>query len=264
LVHCYLQNKLQSKYSGKEVSVTSELKSAGFKQEMIQHNVNGLHRLVESLTWNRNKSEWADYADHTSYTKEEQAQKAEFVSKAVHSRKWRLVWDLGCNTGVYSQIAAQNSSYVVAMDADHLSVDRLYRELRTSEVKNILPLVMNVTDASPNLGWRGSERMGLKERGKPDLILCLALIHHIVISNNIPMRDFLEWISMQCSALVIEFVTKNDPMVKRLLLNKFDNYYDYEQPFFQKCLNEYFTTVATESIPSGTRTLYFATSKRSV
>jgi hypothetical protein len=259
--HCYLQSKLQASYASKQVSVTSQLKSAGFSEQMILHNVKGLERVVEKLNWKRKSSEWSEYADHTSYSREDQDRKINFVRTAVQTKKWSLVWDLGCNTGVYSRIASENASYVLAMDADQLSVEQFYQELKSQKNQNILPLVMNLTDASSNLGWRGIERRGLKERGKADLALCLALIHHIVITGNVPMRDFIEWLSEQCNALIIEYVSKDDPMVKRLLLNKRDNYEDYEQEFFEKTLAEHFEIESREMLRSGTRTLYFARSR---
>ena len=91
-----------------------------------------------------------------------------------------LVWDLGCNDGTYSRVAAEHAATVVAVDADHATVDGLYRALRDEGRTDILPLVMSVTDPSPDLGWRGLERARLERRGTPDLALALALIHHVV------------------------------------------------------------------------------------
>ncbi|MEF9427413.1 MAG: methyltransferase, partial [Candidatus Mariimomonas ferrooxydans] len=109
-----------------------------------------------------------------------------------------------------------------------LAIEYLYQELKKEGNSKILPLVYNVADPSPNLGWRGLEGKSLPKRGKPDLTLCLALIHHIVITANIPLKEFIDWLSSLGTSLVIEFVTKEDPMVKKLLLNKEDNYTDYE------------------------------------
>src|SRR5262249_47141965 len=159
---------------------------------------------------------------------EDRDRKERFVRSVVHSRRWNLAWDLGSNTGQFSRIAAENAQYVVAMDSDHLAIERFYRALKVEGRSSILPLLGNVADSSPNLGWKGTERKGLIERGKPDLVLCLALIHHLVIGANIPLAELIDWLSQLGSDLVIEFVTKEDPMVKSLLRNKPDNYADYE------------------------------------
>jgi hypothetical protein len=124
-----------------------------------------------------------------------------------------------------------------------------------------LPLIGNIADPSPNMGWRGLERKTLQERGKPDLTLCLALIHHIVITANIPLKEFIDWLASLGTSLVIEFVTKEDPMVKKLLKNKEDNYTDYEVGYFENCLAESFHLLKTERMKSGNRILYFAESR---
>jgi hypothetical protein len=115
-----------------------------------------------------------------------------------------------------------------------------------------------VADPSPNVGWRNRERKTLPERGRPDLILCLALIHHLVISSNIPVRDFIDWLASLESDLIIEFVTKEDPMARKLLRNKEDQYVDYDVTFFEQCLAEAFQVDRRERLASGTRILYFA------
>ena len=95
---------------------------------------------------------------------------------------------------MFSRIVAERAKYVVAMDADHLAIDKLYQALKSERVTNILPLIVNVTDPSPNLGWRNMERKRIDERGRPDLVLALALIHHVVIGGNIPMAEFVQWL----------------------------------------------------------------------
>ena len=120
------------------------------------------------------------------------------------------------------------------MDADHLAIDKLYQALKTERVPNILPLIVNVTDPSPNLGWRNMERKRIDERGRPDLVLALALIHHVVIGGNIPMAEFVQWLRDLGGDLVIEFVTRKDPMVVTLLRNKEDHYTDYDEQVFER------------------------------
>lgn len=256
-MHAYLQSKLQNKYANSQSNVRSELKTIGFSDELIRRNVLGLRKIVEGLQWKPNQSEWSGYACDNSYSADDQKRKIDFVQTAVQSQPWNLSWDLGCNTGVFSRIAAKNAKYVIAMDGDHLSIEHLYHALKKEDVNNILPLVMNLADSSPGLGWRGLERKTLLERGKPDLVLCLALIHHMVISANIPLNEFINWLAELGCSVVIEFPTKEDPMVKRLLLNKHDQYSEYTIDSFEQNVSRVFRIEKREELSSRTRVLYF-------
>jgi len=262
MTHVVLHSKLQATYSAQSGDMRQSLKTAGFNRDLIQANVRGLRRLVDGLTWGAAKSEWSDYAGQNSYEVADREAKMAFVRTAVQSRRWTRVWDLGCNTGDYARIAAENAAYVVAMDADPLCIERLYLKLRAEGNRTILPLVMNLVDASPGLGWRGKERRTLLERGRPDLVLCLALIHHIVLRAHVPLAEFVEALAGLGAALVIEFVTKEDPMARRLLQNKQDDDADYDLPHFEKYLGEKFQIDRRQPLASGTRTLYFATPRK--
>jgi len=256
--HTYLQTKVQAVYGQTQTNIKRDLRAAGFNKEMIKANVSRLQKLIRGLSWERGKSPWSDYASGNTYTDTDLNRKVEFVRDVVTSRRWNLVWDLGCNTGVFSRLAAENAHHVVAMDTDQLAVERLYQGLKPEGNKCILPLVVNLADASPSLGWRGLERKALTERGNPDLTLCLALIHHIVITANIPLREFINWLAGLGTSLIIEFVSREDPMVKMVLRNKQDIYTDYEKEYFEQCLSNSFRVRRCEKLGSGTRVMYFA------
>ena len=256
--HVFLQSKMQSKYGGTEKDVKATLKNIGFHKNLILANVDRLRKTVRRLSLKPNKSEWSDYERFHNYTDTDLDRKTAFVHRAVQSREWNLVWDLGCNTGVFSRIASENARYVVAMDADQLAVERFYQALRSEGQERILPLVMNLADASPDLGWRGLERKSIVARGKPDLTFCLALVHHLVISANIPLPELVDWLAGIGTDLVIEFILKEDPMVRTLLRNKPDHYDDYDLDVFERCLTASFEVIERESLESGTRILYFA------
>ena len=256
--HVFMQARMQSRFGNSQRDVKTDLRKAGFSKQLIVSNLKRIKKLIQGLKWEPEKSVWADYAITNSYSEEESERKAAFVREVVHSRFWELTWDLGCNTGVFSRIAAENARYVVALDADQLAVERLFRELKAEGMKTILPLLNNLADPSPNLGWRGLERKSLANRGKPELVLCLALIHHLVISANIPLGEFVEWLAGLGADLVIEFITKENAMVQTLLRNKEDNYSDYNKEFFEECLSKAFDLVRHERLDSGRRILYYA------
>ncbi len=89
----------------------------------------------------------------------------------------------------------------------------------------------------------------------------LALVHHMVISANVPLAEFIDWLARLRSHLVIEFVTRDDAIVQRLLLNKDDIYHDYHLDGFEREIDRRFETLAREELGSGTRFLYFLRAK---
>jgi hypothetical protein len=133
-------------------------------------------------------------------------------------------------------------------------VERLYLDEDTPD--NILPLVQNLADPSPNWGWRNRERSDLQSRSQPDLVLCLALIHHIVISANIPLPEFIDWLAGLTDKLVIEYVSRKDDKVQTLLRNKEDKYQDYSRESLESSLKRHFAIRKQQDLNNGDRALY--------
>jgi precorrin-6B methylase 2 len=254
--HVYLQSKLQAMQANSKTSLRKEARASGFPKAIIQANARKLEKLISNLEWKQSRSEWSHYDQEHSYASEEHKKKEHFVEQTAERVQPDLTWDLGCNTGRFTRLAAKHSGYAVAMDADRLAIERLYQALSNEGVSNILPLVNNLVDSSPNLGWRLSERKDLATRGRPQLVLALALIHHIVIGCNVPTSEFLDWLATLGATVVLEFVTREDAMVKKLLLNKEDHYFDYERGFFERALARRFTIDQQLELGGGTRILY--------
>jgi SAM-dependent methyltransferase len=257
----FLHARLERRYADRPEQVKQEVRRV-FKKELFVANVRKMRRLVERLDWNPPEGVWTAYGERNTYTDDDARRKDEFVRDVARSRGWDLVWDIGCNNGRYSRIAAEGARTVVALDADQGPVELLYRDLRGEGNEGILPLTMNLADPSPGLGWRGLERRALPDRGRPDLVLALALIHHVCISANVPVTEVVDWLASLGSALVVEFPTREDPMVKKLLAPKREGLHpDYELGFFERRLGEAFEVERSERLESGTRVLYFARPK---
>ncbi len=256
LAHVYLQAKAQARYDDAPGNVRQELRAAGFGAALIKHNIDRLRRIVERLRWDAGRSTWSEYQREHSYDDADLRRKTEFVGRVLGSRRWPLVWDIGCNTGNYSRMAAGHAEYVLALDADHLVIERLYQALKADGPANVLPVLADLADPSPGLGWRGRERLPLGDRGRPALILCLALIHHLVIGRNIPLDDFVAWLAQFGGEVILEFVGPEDPMVERLLRNRRDQEFEYSSAAVSAAVERHFGAVTHETLASGTRTLY--------
>ena len=257
LSHVTAQAYLQRKFAASAQSVRKQITSAGMTPQMIARNVHKLRELVTDLRPPSESTAWSDYS-RGHYTDDALARKEAFVSECVNGRRFELVWDLGCNDGRFSRLVARSARTVVAMDSDAGSIDRLYSELRRQQPSNILPLLMNVANPSPSQGWAQSERASLTDRGEPELTLALALVHHLVISANVPLPAIVQWLAGITRELVVEFISKDDPMVQRLLLNKDDTYVDYHREAFEQYLERWFKIESRAELPGGTRTLYHA------
>ena len=166
--------------------------------------------------------------------------------------------DLGANDGRFSRLALQaGAGSVVAVDNDALVVDRLYRDLRREGEQRILPLILDLADPSPGLGWRGRERRPFVERVRPDLVLCLAVVHHLALTNTVPLDEVVAFLADFGAPLVVEFPHPDDQMAARLLARKRTGVFDhYQQPNWERALAARFTIDEQETLPGGTRTLY--------
>ena len=260
MANVVLHARMERRYAGVEGrTVRRELRSAGFSAELVKANVRRMRKLVTRLRWEPYASAWTGYGEDDGYAEADREIKATFVREAAGRRRRRLAWDLGANDGDYARIAAETTDCVLAMDADHPTVELLYRTLRDEQERRIVPLVMDVCDPSPGLGWRGRERRSLTERGRPELTLCLALMHHLAITRNVPLDQLVDWLAGLGGELVVEFPTREDPMVRRLLAAKReDAHEDYELERFERLLAQAFDVRRTVRLPSGTRVLFEA------
>jgi 2-polyprenyl-3-methyl-5-hydroxy-6-metoxy-1,4-benzoquinol methylase len=261
LMDVLLHARFERRYARTQRHVKEDIQKAGFTQEMVLANVTRLAGIISRLTWKTPRSHWIDYSDTRSCTTEEEEAKRLFVDGILKKRHRKLVWDFGCNMGEFSRLAAKQAVYVVAIDSDAQVIEAFYQSLKAEPYQNILPLVANLADLSSGLGWQGRERKAFVDRARPELILCLALVHHVAIGSNIPLEEWVQWLSSFKSELVIEFVTPEDPMVQQLLRNKDENHDDYTTAHFESVLSRYFTVKQREAIKSGCRVLYACEAK---
>jgi len=255
LKHVKLQAMLQRSFRKSEFNAKRSYHESHFGKELILANVRGLRKILNKVAPSTTDSTWIDYTDSHSYDADEEAEKMAFVRSILETHNPGRVIDIGCNTGVYSRIASESANSVVSLDFDAACIDRLYRQGRRDKIENIFPIVANMLNPSPGMGWMLQERMSLFDRIQGDAFLALALVHHIAISGNIPLKNFVEALSGLADGGIVEWVDKSDPMVKTLLKNRRDVFDHYTWDHFKYVLEQSFDMEKVIEIGGGRRRL---------
>lgn len=259
LMHIHMHAKSQDAYAGKTVRHkrrVSKLAHLGL--------IDSLEQTVQKLTWQYqgDETEWGDYYTFTNYSKRAFSSKGKIVKKYVAQVKPKSVWDLGANSGEFSSIAAQSGAYTVAADIDPIAVEKCYLQLKSGKNRTaMLPLVIDLTNPSPSLGWAEQERMSLSGRGGTGMVMALALIHHLAISNNLPFAQIAEYFARLGKYLVIEFVPKEDSKVQILLSSREDIFPGYTQTGFEEEFGKYYTIMDKTKVTGSKRTMYLMKAK---
>ena len=188
-----------------------------------------------------------------SYSDEEMRSKKAFIQNSVGKIHGRRLLDIGCNTGIFSFLSANEKESVVALDGDSACVDAVYKRVRDCGEVRVVPLVADFVNPSPPLGWALSERKGLYERIESDVFLALAVIHHLCIGGNIPICEFATMLHRLGNGGVVEWVEKSDPMVQRLLRNRTDVFGEYNWEGFLEAMTRYFDLADVELYGTATR-----------
>lgn len=251
--HIHLHASSQKKYADKEVS-QAEVKGK-FSRGAMETLIESLLSTVRALKVKEINTEWADYYQANNYTEASFEAKRAVVKDFISKVAPQTVWDLGGNTGEFSRAASELGIPTVSMDIDPGAVQQNYQLVKKNKEKNMLPLVMDLTNPSPALGWRNQERQSLRERGEASLIMALALIHHLAIANNVPLRDVADFFADLGPYLVIEFVPKEDSQVARLLASRLDIFPDYTLEGFKQAFQARYTILEEHPVEGSKRTL---------
>ncbi|MCP4580104.1 MAG: SAM-dependent methyltransferase [candidate division Zixibacteria bacterium] len=252
LAHLHLHAKSQKRYAGK----TRNVSSRKMNRRAFLGLIDSLERAIGKLKWKPRDTEWIDYYNETNYSDETQKIKITLIEEFLNQSKPEVLWDLGSNTGFYSRLAASRGVETLSFDIDPACVERNYLESAEKKELNILPLILDLTNPSPGIGWQNRERHSFIERGPADTIMALALIHHLAISNNLPLAKIADFFSRTCGFLIIEFIPKSDSQVQRLLSTREDIFPQYSQRDFELEFQEYFEITNSEKIGDSERILY--------
>jgi hypothetical protein len=259
LLHIHLHARVQKRFS-KKFSV----KSYSVRKPKLQAIVDSLLASVNHLKWNPRETEWAEYDREMNYQGRSFESKKALVSQILQQIRPEVVWDLGANVGTFSRIASAQKVPVISLDADPGAVEKNYLWCKANGECHILPLVIDMTNPSPAIGWENTERASLIERGPADLVMALALIHHLAISNNLPLLKIAQFFSTLCRRwLIVEYVPKNDTWAQYLLGTRTDSFADYTQDHFERAFAPFFDIRFRKKIEDSERFFYFLEKKES-
>lgn len=257
LMHIHLHARSIRKHEDSRV----EKKKPSIGKFSLLALVDSLSSLVRSLEWEPAGTEWGEYYSDTNYAESDFEFKKELIERHVSAIDPRVVWDLGGNTGTFTRIASNRGVSCLCLDIDPAAVEKNYRMVKKQREENILPLVFDLTNPSPGLGWKNIERKGIHERGRADLVLALALVHHLCIGNNVPLADVAECFALCGDRLIVEFVPKEDSQVQRLLSSREDVFADYTRENFEKQFSKHYTIDERVGVGNTRRHLYLMTGK---
>ena len=252
LSHIHLHARSQKHYADKAV----DMKSRKMSRMSFMGLIDSLESTIIRLNQKIKGTEWGDYYEDTNYPPEAVDHKRDIVASFLDNIDPGIVWDLGANDGSFSRIASGRGLGTVSFDIDPIAVGKNYSRCKKNNEENILPLLLDLTNPSPGIGWANEERPSLIKRGPAKTAFALALIHHLAISNNLPLIKIADFFSQICNDLIIEFVPKDDSQVQRLLSTRKDIFPDYIKTSFERDFEKYFKIENIEKIKSSKRTMY--------
>lgn len=263
LAHLHLHNSSQRRHQQGGQAVAEKAKARKLTPLAMQGLLSSLERTVKKLRPPISKTEWGDYYTFTNYSDEAFKAKRKLVkslAKLVPNPK--IVWDVGANNGEFSEIGAELGAYTVAFDIDTIAVSRNYHTARDSDIKRLmLPLVQDLTNPSPAIGWAHAERASLIQRGPADIVMALAIIHHLCIGNNLPFDKVAEFLRQIGKHVIIEFVPKGDSKVDHLLASRKDIFTTYDAKHFEAAMDRHFKLVEKKPVKGSKRSVYLYKAK---
>jgi hypothetical protein len=256
-LHIHMHARMQQRHADARESA-EKVKHIQVGKNTVPQLCESLRLTIEGLRLPKTKTEWGDYYNDTNYSDESAKDKSRFVKQVAGSHPGVLAVDLGANAGVYSRIFAEHFPTVIAADMDYLAVEKMYVELKQEGNRAITPLMLDLSNPSPALGWACEERDSFAERCKADLLSALALIHHLVLGAGIPLikvaRYFASLLKTQ-GILILEFVPKEDSQVQRMTAAREMVFTDYTLEGCITAFQQFFDVTAQHPVTESLRTL---------
>lgn len=252
--HIHLHASLQKRHANSDLKAVRNAQK--MSKEVFLNLIENLRSTIRKMKWKPSGTEWADYYEANNYNDNAFEHKEILVGDWLKKINPRTIWDLGANTGFFSRVAAQTGAYVISADIDPAAVEMNYQKVKENNEQNMFPLVLDLTNPSPSIGWMNRERDSFLQRGPVDAVLALALVHHLAISNNVPLNRVADFFTSCGEWLIVEFVPKDDSQVAKLLRNRKDIFDDYTREGFEKAFGEKYAILSSSAIRDSERWLY--------
>jgi hypothetical protein len=255
-VHLRLHQRLRRAHRPDLATVTAARARLTVSRGAMLGLIDSLDTAVRRLQWRAPRDGWASYDENLPYSAEGFERKVGLVRELIDRAGARIIWDLGANTGHFSRIAAEAGASTVALDSDPACIERMYFDARSRGETRLLPLVIDLLNPSPASGWMNRERTSIFERGRPEMVMALALIHHLAFVGNQPMANLAEFFRGLAPWLLIEFVPETDPQVRLLAVQRAGVHHEYNREVFERCFGRRFSITASEPVTEQGRILY--------
>ncbi len=252
LTHIHAHAKTQKHYESKKMNQ----KEIHLSRRSLEGIIQSLKSAISKLKWSFEDSEWGNYYSDTNYSDTAFNHKIQLVEQFIKNINPKTIWDLGANMGIFSRISSKMGIPTISFDIDPVAVEKNYQECIKNKEKNIFPLILDLTNPSPSIGWENKERKSFMDRRLPEMVLSLALIHHLAISNNIPLEMISNFFKKICTFLIIEFIPKSDSQVQRLLSTREDIFEKYDQENFELEFKENFEILKKSNVHDSERVIY--------
>jgi ribosomal protein L11 methylase PrmA len=254
LSHIHLHAAAQRRYAGK--AVIQEAGGRTMSKTAFLALLDNLETGVRSLRWNPTGTAWGDYYEETNYTQLGMEHKKQLIGEFLDEIRPKTLWDLGANLGLFSRVASGKGIPTLAFDVDMGAVEQNYLACLEKQETDLLPLLLDLTNPSPAIGWQNHERLSFLERAPADAAMALALVHHLAITNNLPLPHLAEFFHRLGRWLIIEFVPKTDSQVQRLLVSRQDIFPDYNVETFESVFAQRFKILRSATIHDSQRRIY--------
>jgi len=236
-----------------------QARDAGEAAYLVKAALRSAKRLLGSVAVKAGRSEAARYmqSGHT-YAPEEMAAKEKAVEEVLGRTRPHEVLDIGCNTGHFSAIAARHAGRVTAIDRDPAAVGVLWRTAQARGM-NILPLTIDFARPPGACGWANSECSPFldRARGRFDCILMLALIHHLIVSERVPLgRIFDLAAELTRRDAIVEYVDPADAQFQSIARGRDALHRDFTRSNFELVARGRFAIAASWQV-TATRWLYW-------
>lgn len=254
--HIFLPARFQQNAKAERERAAKQLEQKPLSKAAYRGLVSQLRSWISKLSPKGGLSVWEDYDNDNSYRDDEARQKAEYISQFCAQVKPDLLFDLGCNSGAFSEAGLSGGAKsAIGFDFDQGALEKGFQRAERLD-KPFLPLFLDATNPSPDLGWQQIERQGFAGRAQADAVIALAFIHHLAIAKNINLDSLIDWIMAQAPAGIIEFVDKNDPMIQDMLKLREDIFSGYTREAFENAIKKRGKIVDQKTVSVHGRTLY--------